>query len=81
MDDEKKACGGQCFLRFAKKQQVHQPAQRYDGVNTQQDAVRHAGTVHICHPFGYRQKCLLFRTYPNDLSLAAVHVQKRKLAA
>lgn len=75
-----KTCGG-VFLRFAKKQQVQQPAQRYNGINTQQDAVRHAGAAHICHPFGHRQKCFLFRAYPDDLLFTAVHIQKGKPAA
>lgn len=32
---QEKTCGG-VFLRFAKKQQVQPPAQRYNGINTQQ---------------------------------------------
>ena len=48
---------------------------------TQQDAVRHAGAAHICHPFGHRQKCFLFRTYPDDLLFTAVHIQKGKPVA
>ena len=36
---QEKTCGG-VFLRFAKKQQIQQPAQRYNGINTQQMTAR-----------------------------------------